>query len=149
MDLVAALPDEGRYTKYSVRRDLRKARPTGLEPATTGSTVRYSNQLSYGPWMSNSRAARCCRCRECREYRDSAEIVNALFGRTRKKSHFGADRGSGFEQEGGDVLLAYRFRGGGGGEAFRKSLDATVHFLVHLCVQVRPGQRLPRAERDR
>lgn len=25
------------------------ARPTGLEPATTGSTVRYSNQLSYGP----------------------------------------------------------------------------------------------------
>src|SRR3954454_14434929 len=24
------------------------ARPTGLEPATTGSTVRYSNQLSYG-----------------------------------------------------------------------------------------------------
>jgi hypothetical protein len=33
-------------------RDVRafvKARPTGLEPATTGSTVRYSNQLSYGP----------------------------------------------------------------------------------------------------
>lgn len=26
-----------------------QARPTGLEPATTGSTVRYSNQLSYGP----------------------------------------------------------------------------------------------------
>ena len=26
-----------------------KARPTGLEPATPGSTVRYSNQLSYGP----------------------------------------------------------------------------------------------------
>ena len=26
-----------------------KARPTGLEPATTGSTVRYSNQLSYAP----------------------------------------------------------------------------------------------------
>ena len=25
------------------------ARPTGLEPATPGSTVRYSNQLSYGP----------------------------------------------------------------------------------------------------
>ncbi len=24
-------------------------RPTGVEPATTGSTVRYSNQLSYGP----------------------------------------------------------------------------------------------------
>src|SRR5437762_11154235 len=28
---------------------LNKARPTGIEPATTGSTVRYSNQLSYGP----------------------------------------------------------------------------------------------------
>src|SRR5439155_14178448 len=26
-----------------------EARPTGIEPATTGSTVRYSNQLSYGP----------------------------------------------------------------------------------------------------
>src|SRR6266545_7499201 len=25
------------------------ARATGLEPATTGSTVRYSNQLSYAP----------------------------------------------------------------------------------------------------
>ena len=25
------------------------ARLTGLEPATTGSTVRYSNQLSYDP----------------------------------------------------------------------------------------------------
>ena len=28
---------------------LRVARATGLEPATTGSTVRYSNQLSYAP----------------------------------------------------------------------------------------------------
>src|SRR5437870_4351970 len=27
----------------------RSARATGLEPATTGSTVRYSNQLSYAP----------------------------------------------------------------------------------------------------
>lgn len=26
-----------------------QARTTGLEPATTGSTVRYSNQLSYVP----------------------------------------------------------------------------------------------------
>ena len=26
-----------------------KARATGLEPATSGSTVRCSNQLSYGP----------------------------------------------------------------------------------------------------
>src|SRR5262249_48816487 len=26
-----------------------RARTTGLEPATTGSTVRYSNQLSYVP----------------------------------------------------------------------------------------------------
>lgn len=29
--------------------DLSLARATGLEPATTGSTVRYSNQLSYAP----------------------------------------------------------------------------------------------------
>ena len=29
--------------------DKRVTRPTGFEPATTGSTVRYSNQLSYGP----------------------------------------------------------------------------------------------------
>jgi hypothetical protein len=28
---------------------LLQARATGLEPATTGSTVRYSNQLSYAP----------------------------------------------------------------------------------------------------
>ncbi len=28
------------------------ARPTGLEPATSGSTVRCSNQLSYGPWRA-------------------------------------------------------------------------------------------------
>lgn len=28
------------------------ARPTGLEPATFGSTVRHSNQLSYGPSLS-------------------------------------------------------------------------------------------------
>ncbi len=36
----------------------KQARPTGLEPATTGSTVRYSNQLSYGPiqkWVSPDR----------------------------------------------------------------------------------------------
>ena len=29
-----------------------EARSTGLEPATTGSTVRYSNQLSYDPEFS-------------------------------------------------------------------------------------------------
>src|SRR5206468_1323072 len=29
--------------------NLGEARATGLEPATTGSTVRYSNQLSYAP----------------------------------------------------------------------------------------------------
>ena len=28
---------------------LKEARPTGLEPATSGSTVQCSNQLSYGP----------------------------------------------------------------------------------------------------
>jgi hypothetical protein len=30
------------------------ARTTGLEPATTGSTVRYSNQLSYVPRLMHS-----------------------------------------------------------------------------------------------
>ena len=29
-----------------------QARATGLEPATTGSTVQYSNQLSYAPELS-------------------------------------------------------------------------------------------------
>ena len=32
----------------------RQARATGLEPATTGSTVRYSNQLSYVPNKSET-----------------------------------------------------------------------------------------------
>ena len=36
-------------TKAREVRAFVKARPTGLEPATTGSTVRYSNQLSYVP----------------------------------------------------------------------------------------------------
>jgi hypothetical protein len=35
------------------------ARATGLEPATTGSTVRYSNQLSYAPEGSRLLAALC------------------------------------------------------------------------------------------
>src|SRR5437868_7134220 len=39
--------DESR--KLFDSRLLRSARATGLEPATTGSTVRYSNQLSYAP----------------------------------------------------------------------------------------------------
>ncbi len=34
------------------------ARLTGLEPATTGSTVRYSNQLSYSPNMKHTNAYR-------------------------------------------------------------------------------------------
>jgi hypothetical protein len=33
------------------------ARATGLEPATTGSTVRYSNQLSYAPELARFRCA--------------------------------------------------------------------------------------------
>ena len=31
-----------------------RATPTGLEPATTGSTVQYSNQLSYGALLEDS-----------------------------------------------------------------------------------------------
>src|SRR5262249_4848747 len=34
------------------------ARTTGLEPATTGSTVRYSNQLSYVPFPAKYRHRR-------------------------------------------------------------------------------------------
>src|SRR5215217_1578622 len=34
------------------------ARATGLEPATTGSTVRYSNQLSYAPVAFTPRSLR-------------------------------------------------------------------------------------------
>ena len=37
----------GRLQKCLSRRHLDQATLTGLEPATTGSTVRYSNQLSY------------------------------------------------------------------------------------------------------
>ncbi len=41
--------------RRKIRRMERQARATGLEPATTGSTVRYSNQLSYAPvcWSIN------------------------------------------------------------------------------------------------
>ena len=39
-------------------RGVSKTRPTGFEPATSGSTVRYSNQLSYGP-VACWRAVRC------------------------------------------------------------------------------------------
>lgn len=33
---------------------IKEATPTGLEPATTGSTVQYSNQLSYGAMFAAS-----------------------------------------------------------------------------------------------
>ena len=36
------------------------ARPKGLEPSTTGSTVRYSNQLSYGPKLFASTGLVSC-----------------------------------------------------------------------------------------
>ena len=38
------IPSVFRGSRY-----IKSARPRGLEPPTTGSTVRYSNQLSYGP----------------------------------------------------------------------------------------------------
>ncbi len=34
---------------FAVLSGVFRTRPTGFEPATTGSTVRYSSQLSYGP----------------------------------------------------------------------------------------------------
>ena len=40
------------------RRALGVARATGVEPATTGSTVRYSNQLSYAPTRGAEDASR-------------------------------------------------------------------------------------------
>jgi integrase len=43
----------------SAEKGKRKARATGLEPATTGSTVRYSNQLSYAPGMGGHLGSRC------------------------------------------------------------------------------------------
>ena len=41
--------EKGKSRKSLTYGYLRLARATGLEPATTGSTVRYSNQLSYAP----------------------------------------------------------------------------------------------------
>jgi hypothetical protein len=45
-------PRNGRSRKALTYGSLRQARATGIEPATTGSTVRYSNQLSYAPVAS-------------------------------------------------------------------------------------------------
>ena len=49
-----APPIAGKRQKLLTGQNLQKATPTGLEPATTGSTVRYSNQLSYGPSLRES-----------------------------------------------------------------------------------------------
>lgn len=38
---------------HEVTASVQGARPAGLEPVTSGSTVRRSNQLSYGPLLSN------------------------------------------------------------------------------------------------
>src|SRR5688572_15656462 len=42
-------PDLRRVTQVPRSARFASASATGLEPATTGSTVRYSNQLSYAP----------------------------------------------------------------------------------------------------
>src|SRR4051794_13118801 len=45
----AALPAVRPVTQVPRSTPFTVARATGFEPATTGSTVRYSNQLSYAP----------------------------------------------------------------------------------------------------
>src|SRR5438094_8572521 len=57
------MPQRPAGVATSKRRKPRRAGPsrtrrTGLEPATTGSTVRYSNQLSYRPEVPGARDRR-------------------------------------------------------------------------------------------
>ena len=47
LDLIAMSVREGESDRKHVCQTKKEATLTGLEPATTGSTVRYSNQLSY------------------------------------------------------------------------------------------------------
>ena len=62
---------EPQQSDYAIRRELFasiwrgwriffQARATGIEPATTGSTIRYSNQLSYAPEVYRTRQTQFC-----------------------------------------------------------------------------------------
>src|SRR4051794_32268442 len=64
------MPSKGNKQKRRKSLNLRHFRltsATGLEPATTGSTVRYSNQLSYAPsiesrfWRLDFQGPQCIR----------------------------------------------------------------------------------------
>ena len=57
---------------------------TGLEPATTGSTVRYSNQLSYAPFFSDA----TCRGGKCIGRLRVVKQPGALYALAVEKSAF-------------------------------------------------------------
>src|SRR6185437_2947556 len=60
---------------------------TGLEPATTGSTVRYSNQLSYVPkWR------KLCRFAATRNERSAAETADRITRPYYRANTFRQDR---------------------------------------------------------
>jgi hypothetical protein len=52
----SAFANEKTLGVHIERQGFHKTRPTGLEPATSGSTVRCSNQLSYGPNIARRRS---------------------------------------------------------------------------------------------
>jgi len=68
------LPTNDKTPKNIVFRGLQEATLTGLEPATTGSTVRYSNQLSYSALNELSRPPI--------RFRIGERIVKRFFGST-------------------------------------------------------------------
>ena len=68
------LPTNDKTPKNIVFRGLQEATLTGLEPATTGSTVRYSNQLSYSALNEMTR--------QPVHFRIGERIVKRFFGST-------------------------------------------------------------------
>ena len=104
MDCVAPLGDAAavdpeRKTPVPLRweRALSQARATGLEPATTGSTVRYSNQLSYAPVQSLGasifmRASTRCQAAAASRV-DRCDCGDRCRGRLTRRSDVGIARG--------------------------------------------------------